>query len=243
VRPLSLDLNDIQGDVLVGLQKNAENFIFFKFVDVAVVKYLLNRNILQRVTSCEQASQREFLLQRRRNRLQRTGGSLRSLNLGFTRDGIAQLVRADRPALDPAFERGADHPDTVALLHDPPKSSWLTKFVSDRIDGVFLVTGADRSSVTSHSNELLRYLGGSIKVVYSEIGNVRPGEQRGHEHFGFLDGISQPGIRGLTPVSNPRRRPDRAAKQKRRDTASSAPVSRLVPKWSPEKQQPSTAAD
>jgi hypothetical protein len=29
MRPLALDLNEIQGDVLIGLQKNAENFIFF----------------------------------------------------------------------------------------------------------------------------------------------------------------------------------------------------------------------
>jgi Dyp-type peroxidase family len=46
-------------------------------------------------------------------------------------------------------------------------------------------------------------LGTAIKTVYSEIGTVRPGRERRHEHFGFLDGISQPGIRGLTPVSRP----------------------------------------
>ena len=71
-----------------------------------------------------------------------------------------------------------------------------------------LVTSSDRSSLTSHSNQLLRALGSSIKVVYSEIGNTRPGRERGHEHFGFLGGVSQPGIRGLTPVSDRRRRPD-----------------------------------
>ena len=45
-------------------------------------------------------------------------------------------------------------------------------------------------------------------MIYSEIGKTRPGAERGHEHFGFLDGISQPGIRGLTPVSNPMYKPD-----------------------------------
>jgi deferrochelatase/peroxidase EfeB len=42
---------------------------------------------------------------------------------------------------------------------------------------------------------------GTISVVYVELGHVRPGPERGHEHFGFLDGISQPGIRGLTRAS------------------------------------------
>ncbi len=37
---------------------------------------------------------------------------------------------------------------------------------------------------------------------------MRPGAQRGHEHFGFLDGISQPGIRGLTRPSKPIYRPN-----------------------------------
>src|SRR6201999_2121529 len=32
-------------------------------------------------------------------------------------------------------------------------------------------------------------------------GDVRPGDDRGHEHFGFKDGISQPGIAGLTNSS------------------------------------------
>jgi Dyp-type peroxidase family len=73
---------------------------------------------------------------------------------------------------------------------------------------VFLVTGSDRPSVTFYSNELLRFLSTSIKVLYSEVGNARPGAERRHEHFGFLDNISQPGIRGLTPRSDPIRRPD-----------------------------------
>src|SRR5262249_9398078 len=42
---------------------------------------------------------------------------------------------------------------------------------------------------------------GSAQPVYTELGCVRP--ERGHEHFGFRDGVSQPGIRGLTARQNP----------------------------------------
>src|SRR5262249_16876477 len=130
------------------------------------------------------------------------------LNLSFTKDGITQLIGADRPRLDPSFERGADHPDTTGTLHDPPKSRWLPKFAADRIHGVFLITAPDPASVMFASNELLRILGSSISAIYSETGTTRPGPERGHEHFGFLDGISQPGIRGLTRRSDPAHRPD-----------------------------------
>ena len=198
MRPPKLNLKEIQGDVLIGLQKNAENFIFFKLVDVASFKGLLKGVILQRITNSEQVQEQESFVQRHKSLRQRTGKSFRGVNLGFTRDGLTQLIGVERPKLDGAFEKGADHPDTIASLHDPPKAHWLRKFNTDRIDGVLLVTGADLLSVTFQSNELLGILAGSIKVVYSEVGQTRPGVQRGHEHFGFLDGISQPGIRGLT---------------------------------------------
>ncbi len=51
-------------------------------------------------------------------------------------------------------------------------------------------------------------MGSSIKVIYSEMGSVRAGKERGHEHFGFLDNVSQPGVRGLTPPIEPIYHPD-----------------------------------
>jgi Dyp-type peroxidase family len=55
---------------------------------------------------------------------------------------------------------------------------------------------------------MLRWLGTSIRVAYSEIGDTRPGARRGFEHFGYRDGISQLGIRGLTRPSRPATNPD-----------------------------------
>jgi Dyp-type peroxidase family len=208
MRSLNLDLKDIQGDVLIGLQKDAENILFFKIVGAASFKNLLKHYVVRKITNSEQANRRELVIKRRKNLRQREGESVFGVNLGFTKDGITQLIGTNRPRLDASFEKGADHPDTTATLHDPLTSRWLPKFVSDRIDGAFLVTGPDPSSVAFHSNELRTLLGSSIKVVYSEMGTTRPGAERGHEHFGFLDGLSQPGIRGLTRRSNPIYKPD-----------------------------------
>jgi len=203
----SLDLSDIQGDVLIGLQKDAESFVFFKIRDALSFKRLLKQHVLRRVTSARQTKERAFVIRQRRPLGERPLGALQGLNLGFTKDGMTQLLGSERPLLDPSFERGANHQATIDMLHDPPISAWLREFVSDRIDGVFLVTGANKALVTSLSNELLRLLGTSIKVTYSEIGTTRPGARRGYEHFGFRDGISQPGVRGLTLRSSPATRP------------------------------------
>jgi Dyp-type peroxidase family len=208
MNPPALDLDDIQGDVLEGLQKNVENFLFFKIVNKIYFKDVLRRYIPGQITSARQVTDWQTAIERRKKFDQARSDRFHGLNLGLSHCGLAQLVVIGMLKLDPAFERGADHQNTIETLNDPLRSTWLKEFVADRTDGVFLITGPDRSSVTFHVNELLRLLGSSIKVVYSEIGNVRPGAERGHEHFGFLDGIAQPGIRGLTEVADPRRRPD-----------------------------------
>lgn len=204
----TLDLDEIQGDVLEGLQKNVENFIFFKIVDPIFFKSMLKQYVVNRITSAQQVNHRGMITQRRKKLGQARSDRFHGINLGFSHKGIRQLIGAALPKLDPAFDRGADHRDTIKSLNDPPSSTWAKKFISDRIDGVFLITGPDRPSVASQSDELLRFLSTSMKVLYSEVGNTRPGAERGHEHFGFLDNISQPGIRGLTPRSDPLRRPD-----------------------------------
>jgi Dyp-type peroxidase family len=203
-----LDLDDIQGDVLQGLQKNSENFIFFKIQDVQAFKNALKANVIGRITTALVVRQREEINQRRKQQNEPPIDEWLGLNLSFTKEGLTQLLGTNRPQLDRSFERGAADPATISALNDPATSTWVKKFQSDRIDGVFFVTGPDKAFVESHSNQLLNVLGNSISVVYSEIGNVRPDAQRGHEHFGFRDGVSQPGIRGLTPRSNPTAEPD-----------------------------------
>ena len=112
------------------------------------------------------------------------------------------------PKLDPAFERGAGDSATVARLNDPPTGEWLHDFTSDRIDGVFLLAGPDRNFVAIHESSLRQRLAVAVKVGYAETGTVRPGREKGHEHFGFADNVSQPGIRGLTRPSRPSTAPN-----------------------------------
>jgi Dyp-type peroxidase family len=208
MKKLLLDLDDIQGDIVVGLQKDYEFFLFFKIVDRVSFKTMMRGHVVRRITSARLAYRRELMFRTRKGSAQKSTEPNRGLNIGFTQDGLTQMIGDERPMLDPSFERGADHRSTIETLNDPPRSAWLSEFIADRIDGVFLITGASRSTVRLHCNELLRSLGASIKVVYSEIGKTRPGALRGFEHFGYRDGISQPGIRGLTRRSNRTTSPD-----------------------------------
>jgi hypothetical protein len=57
-----LDLEDIQGDVLVGLQKDAENFIFFKILNPEFFKVLINQCVVGTITSAQQTKHRELVI-------------------------------------------------------------------------------------------------------------------------------------------------------------------------------------
>jgi Dyp-type peroxidase family len=201
----ALDLDEIQGDVLIGLQKNFEQFIFFEIMDAKAFKFALRHRIAPRITTTRTVHQRELELQEHKKHGDHSLLHLVGLNLGFTNNGILKLVPG-ADLKDPSFKLGAK--SQAHLMGDPfdmanpqtPPTTWLQEFLSDSIHGVFLVTGETESSVNDEAHHVLNILGSAISVVYEEMGKLRPGLERGHEHFGWLDGVSQPGIKGLTDV-------------------------------------------
>ena len=44
---------------------------------------------------------------------------------------------------------------------------------------------------------LLSLLGNTISQVFKVCGKARPGDQKGHEHFGYLDGVSDPAVKDI----------------------------------------------
>ncbi|MBV8330380.1 MAG: hypothetical protein JOZ61_07930, partial [Verrucomicrobia bacterium] len=78
----ALDLHEIQGDVLIGLQKNFERFIFFKIAEVAEFKSALRRRIAHRVTTSLTVKAREFQLRDHKTSGGKDPLPLVGLNLG-----------------------------------------------------------------------------------------------------------------------------------------------------------------
>ena len=123
-------MHDIQGDLLTGIQKNAELFLFFRITDARRFKDIAKRRLIGRVTTTRTVNERE------RRVAQRTAYGAASheewigVNLGFTKDGLTLLLGENRPRMESAFERGADAAHTVAALHDPDPAAWIAKFRS-----------------------------------------------------------------------------------------------------------------
>lgn len=197
----TLRLDDIQGDVLVGLQKDAECFVFFAITDVVVFQQNVRDQVCHVITSTTEVVRREAQIAAAKaagstGRLPITG-----VNLGFTAAGLTKLTGlnlATVAGLDPAFANGAS---TRANGLGDDLGAWKDPFQAPGPDGVFLVTARTAPEADAAASAVVQGLGSSIAVVWRETGATRP--QRGHEHFGFLDGVSQPGVRGLTQRMNP----------------------------------------
>jgi deferrochelatase/peroxidase EfeB len=200
----NIDLDQIQGDVLIGLQKFAEQFLFFQIKDVAGFKALLRKKIANLITTTRMVKEREFHLRDHKNQGNTTPLPNIGVNLGFTASGIGKLIPATNNGQilgDPSFAAGAK--SQAKSLGDPVDAAgnpttWVPQFLNATIDGVFLITGGTDQGVNAEANKFLAILGATVAASFQENGDVRQALQKGHEHFGWLDGVSQPGISGLS---------------------------------------------
>src|SRR5262249_24811894 len=63
---------------------------------------------------------------------------------------------------------------------------------------ILVIVAADDSEdlVTMVDAINRRATGAGLRLLFEQRGDTLPGSLRGHEHFGFKDGVSQPGVRG-----------------------------------------------
>lgn len=130
--------------------------------------------------------------------------------LAFSSSGLRALgVPASEVGLFPEeFQEGMRA--RAALLGDVgphAPETWVAPYAGGNIHAV-LIAAADGARaadalVARHRRIMSSY---GVEILGIEVGQDRV-DQPHHEHFGFLDGISQPGVRGVTqshdPVGNP----------------------------------------
>jgi Dyp-type peroxidase family len=120
--------------------------------------------------------------------------------IAFSFRGLFDLTPGADAIPSPAFKNGLAR--RSALLGDPtdPKnpghpSKWHVGGPTTELDILIIVAGDTRRSVKLRAAEIERALAGIKAKVISQAGDIRE-DMPGHEHFGFDDGVSQPGIRG-----------------------------------------------
>lgn len=212
-----LDLDQIQGDVLVGLQKDFEAFLGFHIAQIPPFKAALKK-LAPEITTARKVFERELLLRLKKEAKSPIKFNFIGVNIGFTFDGLPLLGVANPQAIkDKSFKAGlvARSPKLGDPVTGPGAPANWSLGNDSSLHGLVIITGPDQASVLAKVAELELNFGAAWSLS-KEFGMTRR-VRRGHEHFGYLDGVSQPAVRGqidhLFPSEtflNPSLNPDNA---------------------------------
>nr|WAW38278.1 DyP-type peroxidase [Auricularia auricula-judae] len=183
----TLNLSDIQCDILVGMKKKLEQFYFFTINEPKSFKAKLHNSVVPQITSTLQMLSPS------------SGGPpaqpMVALNMAFSQTGLQRLGITDN-VNDPPFSAGQFV--DANNLGDPGTANWVKAFTATQLlHGVFLIASDDQSLVDTEVAFLEALFGTDMTKLYSLQGSIRPPPFDGHEMFGYLDGIGQPAVLGF----------------------------------------------
>ncbi|KAF8509633.1 hypothetical protein JB92DRAFT_2945325 [Gautieria morchelliformis] len=166
------------------MKKKVESFWFFTITDAPQFQTALSQEIHDRITTTSQM-------------LDVSNEPTTAVNIAFSQKGLLALG-VEEPLDDSDFTSGQAADATA--LGDPGTGNWVQAFTgnSPDIHGVFLLASDSTDNINSELAELQLILNNCATEVYRLDAAARPGDQEGHEHFGYMDGISQPGVEGFT---------------------------------------------
>ena len=128
------------------------------------------------------------------------------MNLAFTLPGLQALgiAQADLDQLPEDFRQGMRaRAGLIGDIGENAPENWPANLGEMTVHALMIVasdSGTDRDHEVSHFvRQAARY---GVSLVFQQDGMTRR-DAPGHEHFGFRDGISQPGIQGFTQELKP----------------------------------------
>ncbi len=206
--------SDIQGNIAPGFATEEQRLVGLRFKDPADVPgaRLLLTQLLPSVTPMSVV----FPARKARGAVAR-GDSLASalsadvwLNVALNAEALSLLGHDEVARLDKAFEFGmsarsyslGDPRDPMFADGAPNpghRSNWVAGGPGREIHVLLTLAGTDAAAIDSRVGAILGLDGANHFDVVLDL----PGVRRDTEHFGFVDGLSQPGPRGLVPGDQP----------------------------------------
>ncbi len=221
-----LKVHTIQGNVIDGgFNKDFQTVLCLKIDDVNNFKIWL-RTQIGCISTAEQVLTFNRLFKAiRKLRGEPTGLKATWVNISFSFTALQLLVGSEADKfVDTSFKEGlAARAETLGDPTSPDAEgnpqNWVVGGLDNEAHVLMLVASDDHHDMV---NEVYRIenslkippISNSATVIFKEEGTNLPAPLGGHEHFGTLDGVSQPGVRGrISPVPNdvltPRQNPER----------------------------------
>ncbi|KAI0648827.1 peroxidase TAP [Trametes meyenii] len=216
--PPAFDPANVQGDILAGLPKKSQVYIVFQIDDNVTAFRQHLAKLIPLITTTTQVQQDRAKIAANKKAALEAGKKpqlikLSGVNIAFSQAGLTKLGITDNIG-DNAFVNGQfsdaqNLGDSGTTGTDGFVPDWIPAFKNHKnIHGVILISGdCDATiAITRLAVEAIFNFGAHNATLHEIItikGTVRPGVESGHEHFGFLDGISQPAVQGIDTNPNP----------------------------------------
>ena len=200
---------DIQGNIVPGFNKDHQHFLFYRIDDVGDARRWVAR-IASTVTSMDEAL--AFVRLHRARRLAEGAREFADLsatwvNVAFSHIAITRLVGSEDAAQfgDRSFRQGLAARST--FLGDPTspeqpghRDRWRVGGPDNEAD-ILVIVAADHEDDLEDRVAVIKGGATRLDLIFEQRADALPEELglAGHEHFGFKDGVSQPGVRGWLP--------------------------------------------
>ncbi|MEV7119490.1 Dyp-type peroxidase [Kitasatospora griseola] len=204
-QPMLRTSTDIQGNVLAAFNKDFMDFRYLHFPDAAKGRGWLSAILNTVATTSETEDFNEQFSVARRAFGRDPGITVVRCGVSLTFEGLTTVakdpaqVRSDLEKPFPSFvagaaARAADLGDTG----DSDPKQWLFGAgTGDQVVHAVLIVAADTDELLQEKLKNLDAVEAANQVVRVHVdeGRTLTGALKGHEHFGYKDGISQPGVK------------------------------------------------
>jgi Dyp-type peroxidase family len=199
-KPLGLD--EIQGNILAGFNKDHASFLLFSLPEDPGRAQGWLRDIVDEVATTAEVQAFNALFKMIRARHHREGAVEAAwMNVAFTHAGLAALgvTQQDLDAFPPEYREGMRaRASQIGDLGANDPSQWVDGLGTKPIHALMIVAA---DSAEDRNREVLHFVRHAarfgLQLQFQQDGMTRR-DAPGHEHFGFKDGISQPGVEGFT---------------------------------------------
>lgn len=199
---------EIQGDVLAGFNKDHRVYLFLQFSDQARGRAWLKELLPSIATTKNVADFNAAFSAAKAANHGVDPPNLKAtwVNVSLTFDGLSMLLNTNPGnALNeqgfPSFVTGplqsaASNGDTGSS--DP--SHWVVGKPNQIIHALLNIQSDDPSALQTKVQEMQALVNKhNLTPAFEQPGETLSGALKGHEHFGFKDGVSQPGVLGFDP--------------------------------------------
>jgi Dyp-type peroxidase family len=179
-------LDELQPNILKGHVRDHLSVLLLRFEDQSDARTFLSRLVgLMKSAKTHLKEAEAFKKARKR------GTPYVGVALSFEGYAALGIIAANRPP-DRSFERGMRVPATQRTLSDPPVSTWEERYRGP-IHAIVLIADATDASVSAQRTMVHGLIPVSATILGEETGlGQRNRDGKGIEHFGYVDGRSQP---------------------------------------------------